>query len=120
LVHVIESSSTESAVADRIQQLRDELPGRVFAILDSDHAKQHVLAELELGRPLLRADDYVVVEDSNVNGHPVLTGWGTGPYEAIEEYVAEFPGDYTHDSHLEGKFGWSFATNGSSFAIRGD
>jgi cephalosporin hydroxylase len=116
LGHVIESSSTGSAVADRMQQLRDEFPVRVFAILDSDHAKQHVLAELKLLRPLLGAGDYVVVEDSSVNGRPVLTGWSPGPYEAIEEYVAEFPGDYTHDSHREGKFGWSFATNG--FFIR--
>jgi cephalosporin hydroxylase len=75
-----------------------------------------VLAELKLVRPLPGAGDYVAVEDSSVNGHPVLTGWGPGPYEAIEEYVAAIPGDYTHDSHREGKFGWSFATNG--FLIR--
>ena len=46
----------------------------------------HVLAEMKLLRPLLSAGDYLIVEDSILNGHPVLPGWGPGPYEAIEAY----------------------------------
>lgn len=108
----VESSSTIPAVAERIQQLRNEYPGKVFAILDSDHSKDHVLAEMKSLRPLLTAGDYLVVEDSTVNGHPVLPGWGPGPYEAIEEYEQEFPNDYTHDVERENKFGWTFAPYG--------
>jgi cephalosporin hydroxylase len=112
----MESSSTAPAVADRIKELRGEFPGPVFAILDSDHSCGHVLAEMKLLRPLLQAGDYLVVEDSNVNGHPILPGFGPGPYEAIEAYVQEFPNDYHHDRKRENKFGWTFATNG--FLIR--
>ena len=108
----VESSSTVSAVTEHIQRLKGELPGKIFAILDSDHTMDHVLAEMKLLRPLLSTGDYLLVEDSTVNGHPVLPGWGPGPYEAIEAYEREFPNDYTHDVVRENKFGWTFAPYG--------
>jgi cephalosporin hydroxylase len=112
----VESSSTLPAIADQIQRLKSEFPGKIFAILDSDHSMDHVLGEMKLLRPLLSPGDYLLVEDSTVNGHPVLPGWGPGPYEAIEAYEREFPNDYTHDVARENKFGFTFAPNG--FLIR--
>lgn len=112
----VESSSTEPAIAEQIRGLKEDYPGKIFAILDSDHSKQHVLGEMKLLRPLLAPGDYLLVEDSNVNGHPVLPGFGPGPYEAIEAYEQEFPDDYTHDKERENKFGFTFAPNG--FLIR--
>ena len=111
-----ESRSTVPAVAEYIRRLRTEFPGKIFAILDSDHSMNHVLAEMKLLRPLLSAGDYLLVEDSMLNGHPVLPGWGPGPYEAIEAYENEFPDDYQHDVAREKKFGWTQAPNG--FLIR--
>jgi cephalosporin hydroxylase len=108
----VNSSSTVPAIAEHIQRLKSEFPGKIFAILDSDHSMNHVLAEMKLLRPLLSAGDYLLVEDSAVNGHPVLPGLGPGPYEAIEAYEHEFPNDYTHDVARENKFGWTFAPNG--------
>jgi cephalosporin hydroxylase len=112
----IESSSTDPAIAGQIDRLKAEYPGPVFAILDSDHDMEHVLAEMKLLRPLLGSGDYLIVEDSNVNGHPVKPGRGAGPFEAIEAYEREFPNDYRHDRERENKFGFTFATNG--FLIR--
>ena len=112
----VESSSVAPVIAEQIQRLKGEYPDKIFAILDSDHSMNHVLAEMKLLRPLLSAGDYLIVEDSNVNGHPVLPGFGPGPYEAIEAYEHEFPNDYRHDRGRENKFGWTFATNG--FLIR--
>jgi cephalosporin hydroxylase len=112
----VKSSSTVPAIAEQIQRLKSEFPGKIFAILDSDHSMNHVLAEMKLIRPLLSTGDYLLVEDSTVNGHPVLPGWGPGPYEAIEAYEREFPNDYTHDVARENKFGWTLAPNG--FLIR--
>jgi cephalosporin hydroxylase len=110
------ASSTDPAVGARITALRKDRPGPVFAILDSDHAKHHVLAEMLALRPLLVPGDYLVVEDGNINGHPVLPGWGEGPYEAIAEYRARHPADYRQDLAREHKFGFSFAPAG--FLIR--
>lgn len=115
-IEVFTSSSTEPAGAERIRELRSELPGPVFAILDSDHSRDHVYAELELLTPLLATGDYLVVEDANINGHPVLPGWGPGPFEAAADFLAAHPGSYRHDREREAKFGFTFATSG--FLVR--
>ena len=112
---MLESSAAQKT-AQRVAALRAEFPGTVFAILDSDHSKQHVLAEMLLLKPLLQPGDYLVVEDSNINGHPVLPGWGDGPYEAIQEYFEHFPNDYEPDREREKKFGFTFAEAG--FLVR--
>jgi cephalosporin hydroxylase len=115
-IEVLNCSTTDPLVGKRIQELRDANPGPAFAILDSDHQKEHVLNEMRSLRTALRKGDYLVVEDSNVNGHPVLPNWGDGPMEAILAYEAEFPHDYIHDLERENKFGFTFAPNG--FLIR--
>lgn len=115
-IELMLSSSAAPAVAERIIELRAEYPGPVFVILDSDHTKQHVLNEMLLLRPLLQPGDYLVVEDSNINGHPVLPGWGEGPYEALTEYLTQYPDDYDRDQGRADKFGFTFAPNG--FLVR--
>jgi cephalosporin hydroxylase len=116
LIEVLTMSSTEPDVAARITLLREAFPGPLFAVLDSDHHRDHVVAELSLLRGVTRAGDYVVVEDGNINGHPVLPGWGPGPFEAMESYFENHPEDYERDLAREEKFGFSFATRG--FLIR--
>ena len=106
------SDSVAPEMKERLLELRKKYPGTVFAILDSEHKKGHVLAEMELLRDVLRSGDYLVVEDSCINGHPIYNGWGEGPYEALEEYHLRHPGDYTLDVEREAKFGFTFATAG--------
>jgi cephalosporin hydroxylase len=109
-VELMECSSTDPAVSARIAAMRGT--GTVFAILDSDHRKNHVMAELSTLTPILKPGDYLIVEDSNINGHPVLPDWGEGPWEALEEFLADHPDDYVRDVEREKKFGWTFAPGG--------
>jgi len=115
-IELLTMSSIDPGVAARIATLRSQYRGPAFAILDSDHRQAHVLAEMKSLRPVLVSGDYLVVEDSNVNGHPVCTAHGPGPFEARDEYFREFPDDYKFDTAREGKFGFTFATKG--FLIR--
>lgn len=111
-IRLLTTSSSSPEVRKTIQELRHDFSGPAFAILDSDHSKEHVLAEMMNLRDVLVAGDYVIVEDSNINGHPVLKSFGPGPYEAVQEYIRKYPQDYEHDFEREQKFGFSFAPTG--------
>jgi cephalosporin hydroxylase len=111
-IEFLESSSTDAGVTQRITELRADNPGPAFFILDSDHSKDHVLSEMICIRDVLQPNDYVIVEDANVNGHPIEKNWGPGPFEAMEEYFRRYPDDYSRDTQREQKFAFTFATNG--------
>lgn len=84
----------------------------MFVIFDSDHVKAHVLRELAAWVPVMRSGDYLVVEDTCINGHPVRPDFGPGPFEAVEEFLKASPGALVPDPERERKFGFTFAPNG--------
>jgi len=59
---------------------------KIMVILDSDHHKDYVLKELNIYSKLVTKDNYIVVEDTNLSGHPNPTDF-EGPMESIEEFL---------------------------------
>jgi cephalosporin hydroxylase len=89
----IEGSSTDP---ETIAGIRDSIGAdeTAMVILDSDHARDHVLAELKAYAPLVSEGHYLIVEDTNVNGHPIRPEHGPGPMEAVEAFLAEESGGW--------------------------
>jgi cephalosporin hydroxylase len=84
-IRLVEGDSTNSAT---VQRVRDVLPASTGLVsLDSDHSKAHVIKELNIYKGLVGLGGYLVVEDTNINGHPVARHWGAGPFEAVEEFL---------------------------------
>jgi cephalosporin hydroxylase len=82
---VLGSSTAPETVAMITRRVQGK---RVLVILDSDHSKDHVLAELKAYAPLVPVGSYLIVQDTNINGHPVLPEFGPGPMEAVLEFLA--------------------------------
>ncbi len=96
-IRLIGGESTDPAV---VQQVKDLVAGRTGLVsLDSDHSKAHVLKELNIYKEFVGIGGYLVVEDTNLNGHPVAQQWGAGPFEAVEEFLKGDPG-FVRDDQL--------------------
>ena len=86
-INYLTGSSTDPEIIARVQSLIR--PSEVImVVLDSDHHKDHVFQEMRLYSPLVTVGSYLVVEDGNINGHPVLSSFGPGPAEAIEKFLS--------------------------------
>lgn len=84
---------------------------RTMVILDSNHSRDHVLKEMELYGPLVTPGCYMLVEDTDLNGHPVFPLHGPGPFEAVEEYLKTHD-DFEVDVETECKFLLTMFPNG--------
>jgi cephalosporin hydroxylase len=107
-IRYVRGSSTDAAL---ITSLLAGRPDEVrMVILDSDHSRSHVRAEMELLAPYVSPGSYLIVEDTNINGHPTLSEFGPGPYEAVTEFLSEHA-EFVVDSARE-KFLMTFNPRG--------
>ena len=85
-------SSTLKSVVSAVGQVALGHP-RVMVVLDSDHSKKHVLDELNGYAEFVTPGQFLVVEDTNINGRPVPIDWkgGPGPGPAVDEWLPQHP-----------------------------
>jgi cephalosporin hydroxylase len=108
--HRIESIigySTDPAVVASVREATARIlakqPGPVMVTLDSDHSEENVSRELQSYAPMVTPGSYLVVEDTNVNGHPASPNHGPGPWEAVQAFLTanrDFEADLNCQRHL--------------------
>jgi cephalosporin hydroxylase len=88
--YLIGSSTGPEALA-RVQAVAQETSGPVMVILDSDHSRSHVAAELELYAPLVTLGSYVLVQDGSTDTLGIFRSGRPGPLPAIHAFLASNP-----------------------------
>jgi cephalosporin hydroxylase len=88
-VTLIEGDTSRPEVFERVRKLIR--PGeRVMVVLDSDHATDHVLKEMELFSQLVSDGQYLIVEDGIIKDvYPAF--WRNGPHLAVKRFLKRHP-----------------------------
>lgn len=84
-------SSVDPEIVAYVRSRAARCGGPVLVILDSDHHEPHVSAELAAYADLVTPNSFLIVEDTNVNGRPILPQFGPGPGEAVDAFLAAHP-----------------------------
>jgi cephalosporin hydroxylase len=79
-------SSVDAAITEQV--IATVGSQRAMVVLDSDHGEAHVYAEMVAYSRLVQTGDYLIVEDTNVNGHPTFPDFGPGPMEAVDKFLS--------------------------------
>jgi len=91
-VEFIHGSSTDP---DVVRRIRERVNGKkVVVVLDSDHTRDHVLHELLCYSPMVGRGSYLVAEDTNIDGVPVLPEYGPGPMAAVSDFLQREEGTH--------------------------
>jgi len=89
-IQYLTGSSTSAEIIQSVEQIAAKA-SRIMVILDSDHSEKHVFEELRLYHRFVTPGCYLIVEDTNVNGHPVCHKHGPGPMEARARFLPDHP-----------------------------
>jgi cephalosporin hydroxylase len=98
-IEYVIASSTDINIFNQIKEITNNSKS-TMVVLDSDHSMDHVYKEMSLWNELVTVGNYLIVEDSNVNGHPVRDDFGPGPMEAINKFLVstnQFEIDYERE-----------------------
>lgn len=101
-IHYLRGGSTEPATLEAVKETYPYRTNRgaILVVLDSDHAAAHVAKEMDVYAPLVTVGSYLIVEDTNLNGHPVVPHHGPGPHEAVESWLPKHP-EFVRDEECD-------------------
>jgi cephalosporin hydroxylase len=87
-VTYVQGSSTDEHVLEIVRSAVT-VAEKVMVVLDSDHSADHVFNEMCSYADFVTPGSYLIVEDTNINGWPVVADFGPGPMEAVDKFLLQ-------------------------------
>jgi cephalosporin hydroxylase len=103
--------SVDEHILAQMREAAEEADGPVMVVLDSDHAANHVLAELRAYAPLVTSGSLLLVQDGVIDTLPLFSAFRPGPLAAIDAFLAEAP-DFDVDTRYDRRFLISYHPSG--------
>lgn len=102
-VEFLHGSSTSPDVAEQVRQAATDADGPVMVILDGNHDRDHVAAELEIYGPLVTSGSFLLSQDGVIDELTIFSDSRPGPLEANRTFLAAHP-EFEYDSERNERF----------------
>ena len=96
-------SSTDPAIVEQVQGMAATVDGPVMVILDGDHSRDHVAAELELYAPLVTPGSVLLSQDGVIDELWMFKDTRPGPLPANRDFLARHP-EFEYDRERGERF----------------
>jgi cephalosporin hydroxylase len=102
IIHLL-GSSISADIVEATKKIAERVDGSVMVILDSDHSKSHVGAELEAYASLVTPRSFLLVQDGVIDTLPSFANGRPGPLAAIRDFLCAHP-EFEIDSKRGARF----------------
>ena len=116
MIEMIEGSSIDDSIITKVKEFSKSYK-KIIVLLDSNHSKDHVLAELDAYAGLVSKGSYCIVYDTVIELMPETFsedrdwGPGNGPLTAVKEFLKQNK-DFEIDTKIDSQLLISVAFNG--------
>ncbi len=105
-------SSTDPLILDKVSKfIATRTDGKLLVLLDSNHAADYVLSELQIYSELMRSGDFLLVQDGAADELPGAWKFRPGPLVAIEKFL-ENNNSFSVDSERSQRYIFSNSPKG--------
>lgn len=102
-VTFLTGSSTAPGIVDQVREMASTVEGPVMVILDGDHSRDHVAAELELYAPLVTPGSVLLSQDGIIDQLEIFRDSRPGPLPANRAFLARHP-EFEYDRERTERF----------------
>jgi cephalosporin hydroxylase len=102
-VRFLHGSSTDPEIVEQVRVAAAGTDGPVMVILDGNHDRDHVAAELELYAPLVTPGSLLLSQDGVIDRFRIFSDSRPGPLEANRNFLSQHP-EFEHDRKLNEQF----------------
>lgn len=102
-IEFLHGSSVDPAIVAQARSAVESAGGPVMVILDADHARTHVAAELEAYAPFVTSGSFLLSQDGVIDHLWIFSDSRPGPLGANREFLARHP-EFEYDEERNTRF----------------